>query len=214
MLVEIVSDTVCPWCLVGKRRFERALAERPGLAVEVRLLPYELNPDLPPEGMDRATYMRRKFGDVNRFAAAQAELARLGSELGIDFRFDLISRTPNTRRSHALLAYAASLGRGAECNEQVLRAYFTAGRDIADPDVLADIAQSLGLSGADARAACDDPALHAEIEALESRARNAGIDGVPAFIFDRKYLVSGAQEPAALVRVLDSVAAEAAASAS
>lgn len=208
MLVEIFSDTVCPWCFVGKRRFELALAERPHLDVDVRLLPYELNPDLPPEGMDRAAYMRMKFGDVNRFAAAQGELTRLGGELAIDFRFDLIARTPNTRRSHALLAFASARGLGAACNEAVLRAYFTEGRDIAALDELADIAHSVGLPRADAHAACDAPELHAQIEALESRARNAGITGVPAFVFERKYLVSGAQDAATFVRILDAVAAE------
>ncbi len=214
MIVEVFSDTVCPWCYVGKRRFEAAAAARPAQAIDVRWLPFELNPDMPPEGADRAEYLRAKFGDANRFADAQRTLREIGTGLGIDFHFDRIARMPNTRRSHALIAWAAGTPEGARVQSdvkgRVLNAYFCEGRDIGDPDVLVAIAREAGLDADGARAAIDEPALHREIAALEARAHSWGISGVPAFVFERRYLVSGAQEPAVFLQLLDRLAAEAA----
>lgn len=209
MIVEVFSDTVCPWCYVGKLRFERAVAQRAAaqpdaITPPVRWLPFELNPDLPPQGADRADYLRARFGDVKRFESAQAQLREIGADLGIDFRFDLIRRMPNTRRSHALIALAA--GAQSDVKERVLRAYFTEGRDIGDPAVLLEIAVEQGLDAGSVRESLDDPHLHAEIAQLEARARQQGIQGVPAFVFDRRHLVSGAQEPSVFVQVLDSLA--------
>ncbi|MGD9599257.1 MAG: DsbA family oxidoreductase [Steroidobacteraceae bacterium] len=217
MIVEVFSDTVCPWCYVGKRRFEQAAAARPQFAIEVRWLPFELNPDMPPEGANRAEYLRAKFGDANRFADTQRTLRDLGTDLGIDFHFERIERAPNTRRSHALIAWAAGTPDGARAQsgvkDRILNAYFSEGRDIGDPDVLAAIAHDAGLDADAARAAIDEPALHREIASLEARAHSWGITGVPAFVFERRYLVSGAQEPAVFLQLLDRLAAEAAATA-
>lgn len=217
MIVEVFSDTVCPWCYVGKLRFEQAVAQRaaaqPGAAAPpVRWLPFELNPDLPPEGADRADYLRARFGDVKRFESAQAQLREIGAELGIEFRFDLIRRMPNTRRSHALIALAANApdgepSRQPQVKERILRAYFTEGRDIGDPAVLVEIAAEEGLDAGSVRESLDDPHLHAEIAQLEARARQQGIQGVPAFVFNRRHLVSGAQEPSVFVQVLDALPA-------
>ena len=149
MLIEVFSDTVCPWCYVGKLRFERAAAARPGLAIDLKWLPFELNPEMPVAGTDRAEYLAAKFGDANRFADAQRALRGIGTELGIDFRFELITRMPNTRRSHALIAWAA--GAQSDVKERVLRAYFTEGRDIGDAEVLVSIAAEAGLDRAAAR---------------------------------------------------------------
>lgn len=218
MIVEVFSDTVCPWCYVGKLRFERAVAQRtaaqPGTtAPPVRWLPYELNPDMPAEGADRADYLRARFGDVKRFESAQEQLREIGVDLGIDFRFDLIRRMPNTRRSHALIALAANAPDGGpsrqpQVKERILRAYFTEGRDIGDPEVLVEIAAEQGLDPEGVRASLDDQRLHAEIAQLEARARQQGIRGVPAFVFNRRHLVSGAQEPSIFVQVLDALAAQ------
>lgn len=208
MLVEIFYDTICPWCYVGKRRFERALDARPALGVDLRWRPYELNPDLPVEGADRAEYMQRRFGDVNRFAGAHAQLEALGRDLGFEFHFDRIQRMPNTRRSHALIAYAAVEGKQRECADRVMHAYFSAGLDIGDVDVLATLANELGLDVEAARLAVQDEALHAQIATVEQQARDAGITGVPAYVFASRYLVSGAQESAVFEQVLDTVAAE------
>lgn len=206
MLVEVFSDTVCPWCYVGKRRFGQAAAARPDLAIDLKWLPFELNPQMPAAGADRATYLAAKFGDANRFAEAQRALRGIGAELGIDFRFDLITRMPNTRRSHALIAWAA--GAQSDVKERVLRAYFSEGRDIGDAEVLVAIAAEAGLDRMAARVAIDEPMLHREIAALEARAQSWGIAGVPAFVFERRYLVSGAQEPQAFLQVMDKLVAE------
>jgi len=204
--VEVFSDTVCPWCYVGKQRFEHALAARPELAVDLKWLPYELNPDLPAQGADRAQYLAAKFGDANRFADAQRRLRDIGAQLDIEFRFEAITRMPNTRRSHALIAWAAAAQ--SDVKGRVLRAYFSEGRDIGDPQVLVSIAADAGLDATAARAAIDDPALHRGIAALEAQAQSWGITGVPAFVFERRYLVSGGQEPQVFLQVMDRIVAE------
>lgn len=209
MQVEIYSDAVCPWCFLGKRRFEAALAARPALEVDVRWLPFELNPGLPPDGMDRRTYLERKFGDPARFGAAQAQLRTLGTDLGIAFDFEAITRMPNTRRAHALVMLAEHAGRSLRVVEDIFEAYFSAGLDIGDPAVLARLAAAAGIDTQVDVSVLDDPARHAEIARLESQAQAWGISGVPAFVFDRKHLVSGAQEVEVFGRVLDTLAAAA-----
>lgn len=212
MLIEVYSDTVCPWCYVGFGRLQAALQQRPQLLADVRWLPFELNPDHPVEGMDRAEYMRQRFGDVNRFAKAQQTLGEIGAELGLTFDFPAIRRMPNTRRSHALISWAATAGAQGEIKRRVLAAYFGQGRDIGDPAVLAALAAEGGLDAAAARAAIDDPAQHAHVTALEEQARNWQISGVPTFIFDRRYAFSGAQPLSVFLQAIDAAAADVASS--
>jgi predicted DsbA family dithiol-disulfide isomerase len=208
MLIEVYSDTVCPWCYLGFARLQQALAERPAQAVELRWLPFELNPDLPAEGRDRAEFLRERSGDVDRFAKAQATLRTLGAEAGISFDFEAIRRIPNTRRSHALIAWAAGQGAQNEIKRRVLAAYFAEGRDIGDPDTLAALAGEAGLDPVGARAAVDDPRLHEGIAALEAQARAWQINSVPTFILDRRYAFSGAQPLPVFRQTLDAAAAE------
>jgi predicted DsbA family dithiol-disulfide isomerase len=210
MKLEVYSDTICPWCYVGYARLQQALAARPAVAVELAWLPYELNPDLPPEGEDRRAYMLRRFGDVDRFAAGQRQLLEIGAPLGIDFQFERVARAPNTRRSHALINWAGEAGPGVQSRvkERVLRAHFTEGCDIADPDRLVALAVDCGLDGAAARAALDDPARRAAIVALETQAQRWGISGVPTFIFERRYAFSGAQPLEVFLDAIDQVARE------
>src|SRR5258705_3323528 len=129
MRIDIYSDTVCPWCYLGKRRFELALAARPQHEPRVTWRPFELNPDMPPEGVDRAIYLARKIGPPELVAEAHAELGRQGRASGIEFRFDLIQRMPNTRRSHLLMAHAARRGRQTAGLGRVLRGHFADGCD-------------------------------------------------------------------------------------
>jgi len=208
--IEVYSDTICPWCYVGLARLQEALAARPGLPVELVWLPFELNPDLPPEGEDRRAYMLRRFGDVNRFAAGQQQLLDVGRPLGIDFQFDKVTRAPNTRRSHALIGWAGEQGGGrqTQVKQRVLAAHFSEGRDIADPQVLADLAADCGLDRQAALQAIADPARHAEVEALEAQAQGWGISGVPTFIFDRRYAFSGAQPLEVFLDTMDTVERE------
>ena len=128
LTVDVWSDTVCPWCWLGKRRFEAALRERPDLDVVVRWHPFELNPEMPAGGADRREYLQQKFGDPDRFRDAQQRLVELGRAAGLDYRFEAQSRMPNTRASHALARLAGE--REAEVVEALFAAYFAAGRDV------------------------------------------------------------------------------------
>src|SRR5260370_11863117 len=151
MRIDIYSDTVCPWCYLGKRRFDLAVAARPQYEPVVVWRPFELNPDVPVEGVDRETFMAAKMPDQVHLEQAHAELERQGEASGIHFRFDLISRVPNTRRSHILIAHAAQRGLQAAVKDRIMRAYFEEGSDIGDLDELLRLAGEGGLSGAEAR---------------------------------------------------------------
>ncbi|HEY5265116.1 MAG TPA: DsbA family oxidoreductase [Steroidobacteraceae bacterium] len=211
MRIDIYSDTICPWCYLGKRRFELAVAARPQYEPRVTWRPFELNPDMPAEGADRAAYLAAKMGDKERVAASQAELKRLGSASGIEFRFDLIERVPNTRRSHLLIAHAARSGRQSPVKERVMRAYFEEGCDIGDLEELVRLGVDAGLPEYDARSALILREGQDGVVAAERHAAVLGITGVPTFIFDGQYTISGAQEAGALAGVFDQVAAFAAA---
>ncbi len=203
MLIEIYSDTVCPWCYVGLERLQAALAQRPSVSADVHWLPFELNPQMPAAGMDRKEYMLQRFGDAQKFESAHQPLRQLGEPLGIEFNFEAMGRAVNTRRSHALIAWAGALNRQTEVKRAVMRAYFSEGRDIGDVDVLCEIAHEQGLDADAARVAVDDSALHQAIEKLEAQALEWQVSGVPTFIFERRYAFSGAQEMPAFLEAID-----------
>jgi len=206
MRIDIYSDTVCPWCYLGKRRFELALAARPQHEPRVTWRPFELNPDMPPEGVDRAIYLARKIGPPELVAEAHAELGRQGRASGIEFRFDLIQRMPNTRRSHLLMAHAARRGRQTAVMDRVMRAYFEEGCDIGDTEVLVRLGVEAGLPEYETRSALVLRAGQDGVIAAERHAAVLGITGVPTFVFDGQYTISGAQEVGTLARVIDQVA--------
>jgi predicted DsbA family dithiol-disulfide isomerase len=206
MRIDIYSDTVCPWCYLGKRRFDLAVAARPQYEPVVVWRPFELNPDVPVEGVDRETYMAAKMPDQARLEQAHAELERLGEASGIHFRFELIGRIPNTRRSHLLIAHAARRGLQAAVRDRIMRAYFEEGCDIGDPDELVRLAVEVGLSAADARNALILRVGQDGVVAAERHAAVLGITGVPTYIFDGQYTISGAQEVGIFARVFDQVA--------
>jgi predicted DsbA family dithiol-disulfide isomerase len=206
MRIDIYSDTVCPWCYLGKRRFDLAVAARPQYEPVVVWRPFELNPDVPVEGVDRETYMAAKMPDQARLEQAHAELERLGEASGIRFRFDLISRIPNTRRSHLLIAHAARSRQQAAIKDRIMRAYFEEGCDIGDPDELVRLAGEVGLNTAEARNALILRVGQDGVVAAERHAAVLGITGVPTYIFDGQYTISGAQEVGIFARVFDQVA--------
>jgi len=217
MRIDIYSDTVCAWCYLGKRRFELALAARPQYEPHVTWRPFELNPDIPAEeGVDRAAYLASRLGNAQRVAEIQTELKRQGEASGIDFRFDLMKRMPNTRRSHLLIAHAARRGRQtaafgglglqAAVKERVMRAYFEEGCDIGDIEELVRLGVEAGLTERDTRSALILREGQDGVIAAERHAAVLGITGVPTFIFDGQYSISGAQEVGAFARVLDQVA--------
>jgi predicted DsbA family dithiol-disulfide isomerase len=206
MRIDIYSDTVCPWCYLGKRRFDLAVAARPQYEAVVLWRPFELNPDVPVDGVDRETYMAAKMPDQARLQQAHAELERLGEASGIRFRFDLISRIPNTRRSHLLIAHAARSGLQAVIKDRIMRAYFEEGCDIGDTDELVRLADEVGLNAAVARNALILRVGQDGVVAAERHAAVLGITGVPTYIFDGQYTISGAQEVGIFARVFDQVA--------
>jgi predicted DsbA family dithiol-disulfide isomerase len=205
MRVDIFSDTICPWCYLGKRRFELALAARPQYEPQIEWRPFELNPDLPWEGAERAAYMAAKFGDMSKIEETQAALMRLGKTVGLEFRFDLIERVPNTRRSHILIAHAARRGLASEVKERIMQAYFEEGSNIGDVEELVRLGVEAGLGEREARSAVVLREGQDGVVASERHAAVLGITGVPAFIFDRQYSVSGAQEIETFIEVIDQV---------
>jgi predicted DsbA family dithiol-disulfide isomerase len=181
----VFIDVICPWCYVGKRRMERALAMIDANArIRVSWLPFELNPGMPKDGMERREYRMRKFGSWERSQAMDAQLSALGAQEGLQFRYDVIARTPNTFDAHRLIALARhSVGQEAIV-EALFRAYFGEGRDIGNSDVLADIAASAGMDRANVVAFQKTDEGAAEVRYNEDAAHRAGITGVPAFVLD------------------------------
>ncbi|MFI4889848.1 MAG: DsbA family protein [Steroidobacterales bacterium] len=206
MRIDIFSDTVCPWCFLAKRRFELALAERPQYEPRITWRAFELNLDFPTEGVDRHWYLTNRVGDPSRFAKTQESLVELGLAVGIDFRFDLIRLVPNTRRAHLLILHARRHGLQALVNERIMRAYFQEGRDIGDVEELVRLGVEAGLEENDARNAIVLRAGQDSVIAAERHASALGITGVPTYVFDGRYTMSGAQEVNTLTRVLDQVA--------
>lgn len=208
--VDIVSDAICPWCFIGKRRFERALRKAPAdLEVVVGWRPYQLNPEMPPEGMDRKAYLAAKFGGDARADQIYRQVRAAGAGEGIQFNFEGMRRTPNTINAHRLIGVAGRAGRQDPVVEALFRAYFLDGRDIGDPATLIEIGAGAGLDAnvlAEYLAGRDDVE---RVEAEDAMARRMGIQGVPCFIFNRKYAISGAHEPAAFLEVFDVLRREA-----
>ncbi|HEY8947670.1 MAG TPA: DsbA family oxidoreductase [Rhizomicrobium sp.] len=208
MQIDIVSDTVCPWCFIGKRRLEKALALRPEIEFDIRWRAYRLDPSIPLEGVDRKQYMQAKFGNNPNRRAMQDALNQAGESEGIAFAFDRILRSPNTLDSHRLIRWSATAGVQNEIVERLFEAYFEDGRDIGNADVLTEIASDAGMDSATVADLLENGADRQLIENEDALAHRLGISGVPTFIFENKYMISGAHDPEQLVRVIDTVAGE------
>jgi predicted DsbA family dithiol-disulfide isomerase len=211
--VDIVSDTICPWCYIGKRRFERALDVSGRNDVALSWRPFQLNPDMPAEGMSRDDYVRAKFGGGDRPRQIYQAIADSGREAGIEFQFSRIRRTPNTILSHRLIYWSSKNERQDETVGELFKAYFEEGLDIGELDTLVDIAQRAGLDGQATRHFLISEGGRQEVVASDVYARRLGINGVPCFIVNRKYAVSGAQPPSAFVEVFNLAERDAATSA-
>jgi predicted DsbA family dithiol-disulfide isomerase len=201
--VDIVSDTICPWCYIGKRRFERALAMSGRSDVAVAWRPFQLNPDMPAEGMTRDDYVRAKFGGGDRPRQIYQAIAESGREAGIEFQFSLIRRTPNTVLSHRLVHWAGKNGRQDEVVAELFKAYFEHGLDIGDLETLVECARRASVDEQGVRQYLKSDDGRQEVVASDVYARRLGINGVPCFIVNRKYAVSGAQPPSAFVEVFN-----------
>jgi predicted DsbA family dithiol-disulfide isomerase len=206
LTIDIISDVVCPWCFIGRQRLEAALglfARRgPDAAPRVRWHPFELNPEIPRQGISRQAYLEAKFGGRARAAEIYGRIGAAGRTAGIDFAFERIERQPNTFDAHRLIAWAEQRGGGADVVERLFRAYFLEGRWIGARDVLAAIAAEAGLDAEAARAMLDSAGCAAEVAAAEARARELGVTGVPFFIFAGKVAAAGAQEPEILLQAM------------
>jgi len=193
--IDIVSDVICPWCYIGKKRMERALAARPEIPVSTSWRAFQLNPDMPPEGMDRAAYLAAKFGGQSHAQRIYGAISASGAAEGIQFAFDRIRRTPNTVDAHRLIRFAARAGRGEQTVEALFRAYFTQGRDIGDRATLVELAGEIGFDRAEAALYLAGNGGRDETQAEDRAARRLGINAVPCFILEGGYAISGAQEP-------------------
>jgi len=201
LLIEIASDVICPWCYIGKRRLEKALASlKDEVEVRIEWLPFQLNPDMPAGGVARADYRRAKFGSAEKGRALDARVAQEGAGEGIAFAFDRMQRTPNTVAAHQLIDLAQSQGKGGPVVDALFRAYFEEASDIGDPAVLNGIAERLGVTG------WPEAKDQAKVMAQEERVRDLGISGVPTFIFDRKSGLSGAYPPEQLAQAIKEAA--------
>ena len=212
--IDIVSDVVCPWCYIGKRRLEAALElyreRRPDApAPAVTFHPFELNPDMPREGVSRADYIAKKYGA--RGYRAHDRLVHAGAQLGIAFAFDRIARQPNTLAAHSLIEAARRKGVQGAMKEALLKAFFVDSLDLTDEATLVKIASGAGLEGEDAEAALADESLRSAVAQEEETARAMGVNGVPFFIFNQRLAVEGAQPPDILLEAMLEAEKEAAA---
>jgi predicted DsbA family dithiol-disulfide isomerase len=199
--IDFVADLACPWCYLGLVRLDRARAMRPDWPVRLRWHPFFLNPHLPPEGMDRATYVRRKFGGDARQVYRRIEDA--GREDGVEFAFARMPRTPNTLLAQRLILFAEEHGQADAVVRALFRALFQEGRDVCRLDELAAIAAEAGLDRAQVSAFLSGDRLEREVIAAHQQAERAGIHGVPVFIVEREHAITGAQPPEILADLLD-----------
>jgi len=206
--IDIVSDVVCPWCYIGKRRIEDALALVPDVPVELHFRPYFLNPWVPREGISREEYLTTKFGSVEAYKGIAGRVVQAAGEEGLSYHPELVKRQPNTIDCHRLIHWAEAIGKAAEMKQRLMELYFRDGGDLTDVNVLVQAAADIGLDAEDVRRRL---ATDEDVELISSWAQEAsekGISGVPTFVFAQKYAVSGAQPADQLARAIREVSAE------
>jgi predicted DsbA family dithiol-disulfide isomerase len=204
--VEVVSDVVCPWCYIGKRRLEMALTQTPDVAVEVNWRPYFLNPWIPREGIDRQTYLETKFGSVERYSAIAERVASAAAMEGLPYAPEKVSRQPNTLDCHRLILWSRGATDPARMKQRLMELYFAEGGDLSDAKVLIQAAIDCGMDGDLVRRLLASDADVDRIEGEATSAKEAGIDGVPCFIFGGSLIVTGAQSPEYLANAIERTA--------
>jgi len=197
MRLDVVSDAICPWCFIGKRNMETALAmlAGEGIAFDVHWNPFQLNPDMPIGGVDRKTYRTQKFGSWEKSQQLDARVTEAARAAGLEFHLDRLTRTPNTLKAHRLIARAGHEGRQDAVKEAILQSYFLNGGDIGADEILLDCAAQAGMDRATTAAFLATDEGLAEIQAQEHAARSAGVSGVPSFFLEGHALFSGAMPP-------------------
>ena len=207
--LDIISDPICPWCYIGKAQLDRAVAETGANPFDISWRIFQLNPDMPPEGMDRKSYLEAKFGGAERAQAVYERVEAAAAEAGVEVRFDRIPKTPNTIDAHRLIRWSRTTGNQSALVERLFRLYFAEGADISDHAVLLDAAEAVGMERAVvARLLAGD----ADLDLLrdeEAAARRMGVTGVPCFIVGGRYVLEGAQPAEVWAKVIRELAAAA-----
>jgi predicted DsbA family dithiol-disulfide isomerase len=209
MQIDVISDSICPWCFIGKRRLEKAIAERPDIAFEVLWRPYQLNPDTPAGGYDRKEYLQAKFGGTDQAKGVYKMVLSAAHEEGLDFALEKQKRMPNTLDSHRLNHWAHTAGVQDTVVEGIFRKYFIEGEDIGDHKVLVSVAEAAGMDADVVAELLRGDADRDLVLREEGIARRMGVTGVPCFIIDQTLVMVGAQESDMLLRAIDHAAAQA-----
>ena len=206
--LDILSDPICPWCLIGKAHLDRALTAHPDHPFEIEWHPFQLNPDMPASGMDRREYLETKFGGRENAIAVYSQIAEAAEQAGIEIDFAAIKRTPNTLDAHRLIHWAGLEGRQTAIVSSLFRAYFREGRDIGDHGVLLDLAEAAGLDRAMTERLLTSDADAADIRARDEHARARGVTGVPTFVLANQHVLPGAQPPELWGNVIEEITAQ------
>jgi predicted DsbA family dithiol-disulfide isomerase len=205
--LDIFSDPVCPWCYIGKANLDRALADHPDHPFQIQWHPFQLNPDMPPEGTDKRAYLEAKFGGAARVDAMMDRLRDVARAAGLTFDPNRAPRMPNTLNAHRLIHWAGIEGRQSDLVTRLMRAYWEEARDIGDPETLADIAQEAGMDRAATLRLLRSDADADDIAARDADARAKGVNSVPTFLIAQQYVVTGAQPPDLWANVIAEIAA-------
>jgi predicted DsbA family dithiol-disulfide isomerase len=204
--IDVVSDVVCPWCFIGKRRLEKALALKPDISVEVRYHPYFLNPWVPREGMSRDEYLTTKFGSPERYKSIAGRVSAAAAQEGLTYAVDKMKRQPNTLDCHRLILWAEASGKAAQMKQRLMDLYFTEGADLSDREVLVKAAADIGMDADTVRQKLAGDEDVTRVENAANSAKEAGIDGVPTFIIGGVAAISGAQDPQILANAIEQIA--------
>lgn len=206
--LDVIVDVVCPWCFLGKRRLDAAIEDLDDLEIEVRYRPFQLDPSIPAEGIDREEYIIGKFGSPDALDEAHARLFSLGADVGITYAFDLIEKSPNTLDAHRLIRWAAAEDLGEPMLERLFSLFFEEGADLTNPETLIAAAEEVGLDGDEVTMKLEDGVDLDAVKADIAHAGRMGITGVPTVIVENKFAISGAQTSEVLVDALRRIAAE------
>ena len=206
--LDVLSDPICPWCYIGKVNLDRALEARPEHALTIQWHPFQLNPDMPAEGMDRRTYLETKFGGKDNAVRVYSQIAEAAEAAGLKIDFGAIKRTPNTIDAHRLIHWAGLEGRQTAAVSRLFKAYFQDGQDIGDQDVLLDIGDGIGLDRETLTRLYDSDADLADIRARDEHARARGVTGVPTFVLANQHVLPGAQPTDLWLQVIDEITAQ------
>lgn len=203
--LDIISDPICPWCYIGKSYLDRALAKRPDHPFEIEWHPFQLNPGMPNEGMDRREYLETKFGGKENAIRVYSQIAEAAEAAGLEIDFEAMKRTPNTVNAHRLIHWAGLEGRQTAIVSRLFKAYFVEGKDIGDRAVLIEIAEGAGLDRAMTERLLDSEADADDIRTRDAHARDRGVTGVPTFVVANQHVLPGAQPPELWEKVIDEI---------